>query len=102
LPAGVVRAAAHITGGGLPDNLPRALPAGFGAVIEREKLRVPHIFRLIAEKGRVAEEEMLRVFNMGTGMVLVVSPKDAARTAKKLGGRLIGEVVKGPRKVQFV
>ena len=102
LPAGVLRAAAHITGGGLPDNLPRALPAGLGAVIERKKLRVPHIFRLIAEKGRVAEDEMFRVFNMGAGMVLVVRSKDAARTAEKLGGRIIGEVAKGPRKVQFV
>jgi phosphoribosylformylglycinamidine cyclo-ligase len=82
--------------------LPRALPAGLGAVIEREKLRVPHIFRLIAEKGCVTEEEMFRVFNMGTGMVLVVPAKDAARAAKKLGGRIIGEVAKGPRRVQFV
>ncbi|MGA1129193.1 MAG: phosphoribosylformylglycinamidine cyclo-ligase [Chthoniobacterales bacterium] len=102
LPAGVVRAAAHITGGGLPDNLPRALPPGLGAVIERKKLRVPAIFRLIAEKGPVAEEEMFRVFNMGVGMVLVVPPKQAAQAAKKLGGRLIGEVVEGPRRVDFV
>ena len=102
LPAGIFRAAAHITGGGLPDNLPRALPAGFGAVIERGKLRVPHIFRLIAEKGRVAEDEMFRVFNMGVGMVLVVSPRDADKVAGKLGGSIIGEVVKGPHRVDFV
>ena len=102
LAAGVVRAAAHITGGGLPDNLPRVLPAGLGAVIERKKLRVPQIFRLIAEKGAVSEEEMFRVFNMGVGMVLVVQAKDAPRIAKKLGGRIIGEVVKGPHRVDFV
>ena len=98
----VLHAAAHITGGGLPDNLPRALPSGCRAVIDRRRLRVPHIFRLIAEKGGVPEDEMFRVFNMGVGMVLVIAGKDAAAAAKKLGGRVIGEVVKGRRGVQFV
>lgn len=98
----VLHAAAHITGGGLPDNLPRALPTGCCAVIERRRLRVPHIFRLIAENARVPEEEMFRVFNMGAGMVLVTAAKDAGAVAKKLGGRVIGEVVRGPRSVQFV
>jgi phosphoribosylformylglycinamidine cyclo-ligase len=98
----VLHAAAHITGGGLPDNLPRALPSGCRAVIDRRRLRVPHIFRLIAEKGGVPEDEMFRVFNMGVGMVLVIAGKDATAAAKKLGGRVIGEVVKGRRGVQFV
>lgn len=97
-----LHAAAHITGGGLPDNLPRALPPGCRAVIERSALRIPHVFRLIAEKGLVSAEEMFRVFNMGVGMVLVVAPGQAAAIAKKLGGRIIGEVAKGPRGVQFV
>lgn len=102
LPPRILHAAAHITGGGLPDNLPRALPRGCRAVIERRALRIPPVFRLIAEKGRVSEEEMFRVFNMGVGMVLVVAPEKAAATAKKLGGYVIGEVVKAPRAVQFV
>ena len=97
-----LRAAAHITGGGLPDNLPRALPAGCRAIIDRRRLRIPHLFRLIADRGRVAEDEMFRVFNMGVGMVLVVSAKDARAVATKLRGRIIGEVVKGPRGVEFV
>jgi phosphoribosylformylglycinamidine cyclo-ligase len=67
------KAAAHITGGGLIDNLPRALPEGLAAELDRSSWEVPAIFRLLAERGRVAEEEMLRTFNMGLGMVLVTS-----------------------------
>ena len=102
IPPRTLRAAAHITGGGLPDNLPRALPAGCRAIIDRRRLRIPHLLRLIADRGRVAEDEMFRVFNMGVGMVLVVSAKDARAVATKLRGRIIGEVVKGPRGVEFV
>ena len=102
VPPRALHAAAHITGGGLPDNLPRALPAGYRAIIDRRRLRIPRLFRLIAERGRVAEDEMFRVFNMGVGMVLVVSAKDARAVATKLRGRIIGQVVKGPRGVEFV
>ncbi|MBJ7258953.1 MAG: phosphoribosylformylglycinamidine cyclo-ligase [Chthoniobacterales bacterium] len=102
LPPRVLHAAAHITGGGLPDNLPRALPRGCRAVIERRALRVPPVFRLIAEKGRISQDEMFRVFNMGVGLVLIVSAENAAAVVRKTGGRVIGEVVKGPRGVQFV
>jgi phosphoribosylformylglycinamidine cyclo-ligase len=102
IPQRALHAAAHITGGGLPDNLPRALPAGCRAVIERRRLRIPHLFRLIADRGRVAEGEMFRVFNMGVGMILVVAAKDARAVATRLRGRIIGEVVKGTRGVDFV
>ncbi|MFM8886603.1 MAG: AIR synthase-related protein, partial [Chthoniobacterales bacterium] len=102
IPPRALHAAAHITGGGLPDNLPRALPAGCRAVIDRRRLRVPHLFRLIAERGRVAEDEMFRVFNMGVGMVLVVAARDARAIAAKVRGRIIGEVVKGMRGVELV
>lgn len=65
------KAAAHITGGGLLDNVPRALPAGLGAELDTSAWEVPPIFGLIAERGRIATEEMFRTFNMGLGMVLV-------------------------------
>jgi len=101
LPPGVLHAAAHITGGGLPDNLPRALPQDCRAFIERRRLREPHVFRLLAEAGKIDDGEMLRTFNMGAGMVLVIAAKDADKVAKRLRGRIIGRVEKGRRGVEF-
>jgi len=75
--AGVrIKALAHITGGGFPDNLPRVLPAGVGARLDRTAWQVPPIFRLIQQRGQVSDDEMYRVFNMGVGMVVIVSPED--------------------------
>lgn len=71
---GLVRAMAHVTGGGLPGNLPRSLPDGMGAVLERGSWPVPAIFDLIRERGHVPEAEMARVFNLGVGFVVVVAP----------------------------
>lgn len=102
LPPRVLHAAAHITGGGLPDNLPRALPKGCAAVIERGALRVPSLFRVIAKAGKVSEDEMFRVFNMGVGMVVIVAAKQAEKTAKSLGGYHIGQVEGGPPGVRFI
>ncbi|MFZ4483902.1 MAG: phosphoribosylformylglycinamidine cyclo-ligase [Chthoniobacterales bacterium] len=102
LPSGMLRSAAHITGGGLPDNLPRALPENCRALIDRRRLRVPKLFRVIQEAGRVGEEEMFRVFNMGVGLVAVVSSKDAAVAVRLLRGRLIGRIERGPRGVEFI
>ncbi len=73
--AGLVRGMAHITGGGLFENIPRALPEGLCAHVEKSLLRIPPIFDYLASLG-IAEEEMFRTFNMGTGMVLCVSPGD--------------------------
>ncbi len=73
--AGLLRAAAHITGGGLPGNLPRVLPEGTSAVID-QPWPVPPVFSWLARAGDVAAAEMLRVFNCGIGMVLVVRPAD--------------------------
>lgn len=104
--AGVhVKAMAHITGGGFPGNIPRVLPDGVGVRLERAAWRVPPIFRLIQERGTVAEQEMYRVFNMGIGMVLVVPP-DAVELAQRTLPEVlvIGEVVPwaGPEpRVQF-
>ncbi len=75
--AGLLRAAAHITGGGLPGNVPRVLPDGCVAVID-QPWPMPPVFSWLAKTGQVAPEEMLRVFNCGIGMVLVVRPGDVA------------------------
>ena len=76
--AGLLLAAAHITGGGLPGNLPRVLPDGVEAVLDAAQWRLPPVFRWLAQSGGVAAEEMLRVFNCGVGMALVVRDADAA------------------------
>jgi len=76
--AGELRAAAHITGGGLPGNLPRVLPAGMRAVLDAGAWTPPPVFGWLARTGRVAAAEMLRVFNCGVGMALVVRDADAA------------------------
>jgi phosphoribosylformylglycinamidine cyclo-ligase len=87
--AGLLRAAAHITGGGLPGNFPRVLPEGVAAEIDAARWTLPPVFAWLARTGGVAAEEMLRVFNCGIGMTLVVS--DAAAAAKLL--REAGETV---------
>ncbi|MET0490248.1 MAG: phosphoribosylformylglycinamidine cyclo-ligase [Acidimicrobiales bacterium] len=95
-----VRGVAHITGGGIPGNLPRALPDDVGYWLDRATWDVPAIFGLIQEHGQVSDDEMAKVFNLGIGMVVVVTPADAERTIAALGAsghaaRAIGEVTKG-------
>jgi phosphoribosylformylglycinamidine cyclo-ligase len=75
---GLVHGLAHITGGGIPGNLPRVLPAGLGATVSRSSWTVPPLFRTLAREGRVATEEMDRVFNMGIGMIAVVDRASSA------------------------
>ncbi len=82
-----VHAFAHVTGGGLPGNLPRVLPAEHRAVLRRGSWPVPPIFQRIRQAGRVAEGEMLRTFNMGIGMCAVVAHADAARAIEILSRR---------------
>jgi len=72
-----VKALAHITGGGFPDNIPRVLPQGLGVMLDLHRVPVPPIFRWLADVGQVAEAEMLRTFNCGVGMVAVVAPGEA-------------------------
>ncbi len=102
LPDGLLHAAAHITGGGLIDNLPRVLPAGCQANIRKASWRVPPIFRVIESSGSIDAEEMYQVFNMGIGMTLIVPEKRAAEAVRLTRGRLIGEIVKGSQKVVLV
>jgi phosphoribosylformylglycinamidine cyclo-ligase len=95
-----VKALAHITGGGFPGNIPRVLPDGLAASIRTSAWRVPSIFRLIQSAADVAEAEMYRTFNMGIGMVVVVSPGDLHEVEHSLERRgetscLVGTVVKG-------
>ena len=72
-----VKGFAHITGGGFPDNIPRVLPKGLGARIDLTRVKAPPVFRWLAEVGNIAPNEMLRTFNCGVGMIVVVAPKDA-------------------------
>ena len=72
-----VKALAHITGGGFPDNIPRVLPQGLGVMLDLTRVPAPPIFRWLADVGQVAEAEMLRTFNCGVGMVAVVAPGEA-------------------------
>ena len=74
----LIKGMAHITGGGFVDNIPRVLPKGLVAVINRQAWQVPALFRLIECEGQVANDEMYRVFNMGIGLVIAVAPQDAA------------------------
>ncbi len=91
---------AHITGGGIPGNLPRILPDGLGAVVRRDSWEVPPLFRALAELGRVEEGEMYRVFNMGVGMLVAVHGSEADALVARLralgeAAWIAGEVVEG-------
>lgn len=80
----LVRGLSHITGGGFEGNIPRVLPTGLAACLDRGSWSVPPIFRLIQQKGNIADSEMYRVFNMGVGMVIICSPEDVAEIARSI------------------
>ncbi|HKY51453.1 MAG TPA: phosphoribosylformylglycinamidine cyclo-ligase [Candidatus Limnocylindria bacterium] len=99
-----VRSIAHITGGGWEGNLPRALPEGLGAAIDRGAWEVPAIFRVLAELGTVPETEQWDTWNMGIGLVVMVPPDQAATALRVVpSARLIGrvEAANGPRRVRW-
>ncbi len=101
-----VSAMAHITGGGITENLPRVLPRGVAAVIEMGSWQVPPIFEHLQQLGNVPQDEMLRTFNMGLGMLLVVPSKKfkKAQTVLERAGEkafTVGRIVKGDRKVLY-
>jgi phosphoribosylformylglycinamidine cyclo-ligase len=98
---------AHITGGGIPENLGRVLPAKRQAVIELNSWTIPRVFKLIQKLGDVDHNEMYKTFNMGIGMILVVAAKDTNRMLQYLAKRketafLIGEITKGNREVIII
>lgn len=93
-----VKAVSHITGGGFYENIPRSIPKGFGAKINKDALRIPAIFDLIMEKGNIPERDMFNTFNMGVGMSVVVAKEDAEKAIEilKANGEdayIMGEIV---------
>ena len=78
---GAVKGLAHITGGGFPDNIPRVLPKGLGARIDLTRVPVLPVFKWLAEQGSIAQNEMLRTFNCGVGMIVIVAPADAGKVS---------------------
>jgi phosphoribosylformylglycinamidine cyclo-ligase len=102
LPEGTIQGLAHITGGGLIDNLPRVLPKNCDALIETRRWRVPAIFQILQEKGKIDRQEMYQVFNMGIGMVAVVAASAADKVARQLKAKAIGRIIKGSGKTRLV
>ncbi len=96
-----IKGMAHITGGGITDNLPRILPPGTAARVRLGSWEVPPLFQFLQDAGRVPQGDMLRTFNMGVGMIVVAPPDAALRIIDELaargerGARIIGEVVPG-------
>jgi phosphoribosylformylglycinamidine cyclo-ligase len=100
-PSGMIKGLAHITGGGLIDNLPRVLPGNCDAVIEVKSWRVPRIFEVLQQNGRIGRNEMFQVFNMGIGMAVIVARRDADRAMSILHAKRIGRIEKGTGKTRF-
>jgi phosphoribosylformylglycinamidine cyclo-ligase len=103
----LVKGLAHITGGGITENLPRILPDGCSAEIDRGGWSVPALFRVLQQHGRIADDEMFRAFNMGIGMIVVTSADDTDRVVAlaEAGGEpgavRIGDIVSGARAVSY-
>ncbi len=102
-----IKGMAHITGGGITDNLPRALPEGLGAQINLNAWKALPIYKFLQETGDVEDAEMLRTFNMGLGYLLVVSPDELDKALDTLTlaneePKVVGRVIKGERKVQYI
>jgi phosphoribosylformylglycinamidine cyclo-ligase len=104
--AELVSGMAHITGGGITENLPRIIPKGMGAVVDLASWQPPPIFEHMQHLGNVAQDEMLRTFNMGIGLIVVV-PAEKVKKAKAILNRanerhhIIGRIVRGERKVTY-
>lgn len=99
-----IKGISHITGGGFYENIPRSIPDGLGAKIEKSAVKVLPIFELIAEKGNISEHDMFNTFNMGVGMSIVVSKEDAEKSVEilKANGEdayIIGEIVESDDKI---
>lgn len=97
-----IKAIAHITGGGLPENVGRVLPKVTKAEIYSASWKVPKIFDVIRERGNISDAEMFKAFNMGIGMVLIVDRKDAYRAAKLSKGTVIGRIKPGSGQVEII
>ena len=107
LEAGLIKGMAHITGGGITENLPRTLPSGTAAEVDRRAWAVPAIFSLLQKRGGIAENEMLRAFNMGIGLVICTGRPSESRVLHMLKAAgeapiVIGRVVKGDGGVRYL
>lgn len=106
--AGVrVKACSHITGGGFYENIPRMLPEGKRAVVEKDSYEVPAIFKLMAAKGNVSEQMMYNTYNMGLGMIVAVDPADVDKTMEAMRSAgdtpyVVGKIVDGEKGVDLV
>lgn len=106
--AGVrVKACSHITGGGFYENIPRMLPEGKRAVVEKDSYEVPAIFKLMAKKGNVSEQMMYNTYNMGLGMIVAVDPADVDKTMEAMRSAgdtpyVVGKIVDGEKGVDLV
>jgi phosphoribosylformylglycinamidine cyclo-ligase len=104
----LVKGMAHITGGGITENLPRILPSGCATEIDRRSWSTPTLFRLLQERGMIADDEMFRTFNMGVGLILACAADDADRVRAVLEAAgephtiRLGKVVAGDRSVRYV
>jgi phosphoribosylformylglycinamidine cyclo-ligase len=98
---GAIKGLAHITGGGLIDNLPRILPSNCDAVIEKKGWHVPRIFQILQKNGNVDAQEMYQVFNMGIGMVAIVAERDARNAISVLKAKQIGRIERGTGNVRL-
>ncbi len=101
IPSGTIKGLVHITGGGLIDNIPRILPLNCDAIIEPKNWRVPRIFKILQQNGRIDVREMYQVFNMGIGMVAVIAEENAQRVISRLKAKRIGHIVRGSGKVRL-
>ncbi len=102
-----VRAISHITGGGFYENIPRSIPDGFGARIDKKAVKILPIFDLIAKTGNISERDMFNTFNMGVGMSVVVAKEDADKAIAILRSNgenayIMGEIVKSDNKIEIV
>jgi len=102
VPSGMIKGLAHITGGGLIDNVPRVLPKNCDAVIETKSWPVPRIFKILQQNGRVSSAEMYQVFNMGIGMVAIVAERDTKRAMSILRAKRIGRIERGRGKTRLL
>ncbi len=106
--AGVkVKACSHITGGGFYENIPRMLPEGKRAVVEKDSYEVPAIFKLMASKGNVSEQMMYNTYNMGLGMIVAVDPADVDKTMEAMRSAgdtpyIVGKIIDGEKGVDLV
>ncbi|MBE6041313.1 MAG: phosphoribosylformylglycinamidine cyclo-ligase, partial [Clostridiales bacterium] len=102
-----VKGISHITGGGFYENIPRSIPDGLGARINKKDVRVLPIFNMIQEVGAISEHDMFNTFNMGVGMSIITAPEDVDRALEILRANgedayVIGEIVRSADKIEII